>query len=158
MEVLLNEPHLPQVIEGLEVFKVVAAIDVDEVELAVFGRVALPGEPLVKHQVVLLRLAGELAPDDERPAAVGRGAGHGAEPVRAVRLLFEAALQPQALLAVALECGAKGPRCGNVPDREADQPVEGLQQIDVDLAALVRTLPLDLELVSRGVGEGLYVE
>ena len=52
----------------------------------------------------------------------------------------------------------KGPRRGDVPDREADQPVEGLQQIDVDLAALVRTGTLDLELVGRGVGESLHVE
>ena len=40
----------------------------------------------------------------------------------------------------------------------ADQPVEGLQQIDVDFAALVRTGPLDLELVGGRVGEGPYVE
>ncbi len=146
MEVFFDEPHLPQVVGGLEVLEVVAAVDVDQVELAVLGRVALPGEPLVEHQVVLLRLAAELAPDDERPAAIGRGAGHGAEPVRAVRLLLEAALQPQALLAVALERGAEGLRRGDVPDREADQPVEGLQQIDVDLAALVRSGRLTLSL------------
>ena len=133
MEVLFDEPHLPKVVGGLEVLEVIAAVDIDEVELAVFGRVALSGEPLVEHQVVLLRLAGELAPDDERPAAVGRGAGDRPEPVPAVRLLLEAALQPQALLAVALERGAAGLRRGDVPDCEADQPVEGLQQIDVDL-------------------------
>ena len=94
--------------------------------------------------------AGELAPDDERLAAVGRGAGDGAEPPRAVGVLLEAALEAQALLAVALERGAEGLRRGDVLDREADQPVEGLQQIDVDLAALVRAGPLDLEPVGVG--------
>ena len=124
----------------------------------VLGRVALPGEPLVEHQVVLLRFAGELTPDDERPAAIGRGAGDGAEPVRAVCFPLEAALHPQALLAVALERGAESLGRSDALDREADQPVEGLQQIDVDLAALIRTGPLDLELIGRGVGESLHVE
>ena len=57
-----------------------------------------------------------------------------------------------------LNARAERLRRGDVPDREADQPVEGLQQIDIDLAALVRTGPLDLQLVGRGVGEGLHVE
>ena len=120
--------------------------------------VALLGEPLVEHQVVLLGLAGEFAPDDERLAAIGRGAGDGAEPVRAVGVLLEAALQPQALLAVALERGAEGLGRGDMLDGQADQPVEGLQQIDIHLAAFVRTGPFDLELVGRRIGERLHVE
>jgi hypothetical protein len=64
--------------------------------------------------------------------------------------LLDAALQAQALLAVALELGAEGLGRGDVLDGEADQPVEGLQQIDVHLAAFVRTGPLDL--VSKGTG------
>ena len=41
---------------------------------------------------------------------------------------------------------------------EADQPVEGLQQIDVYISRLFRAGALDLELVGRGVGESLHVE
>jgi hypothetical protein len=37
MEVLLDQAHLPGVIGGLEVLQVVAAVDVDEIELAVLG-------------------------------------------------------------------------------------------------------------------------
>ena len=88
MEVFFDEPHLPQVVGGLQVFEVVAAIDVDEVKLALIGRVALLGEPCVEHQVVLLRLAGELAPDDERSTTVGFSTCHSTEPVRAGLLLF----------------------------------------------------------------------
>lgn len=43
-------------------------------------------------------------------------------------------------------------------DREADQVIEGLQQVDVHLAALVADRPLDLELVGREVLERLHVE
>ena len=52
----------------------------------------------------------------------------------------------------------EGLRRGDVLDGEADQPVEGLQQIDVHLAAFVRAGALDLELVGGGVGERLHVE
>ena len=34
---------------------------------------------------------------------------------------------------------------------KANEPVERLQQIDIDLATLVRTWPLNLELVARWV-------
>ena len=127
MEVFLDQPNLPQVVGGLKVLEVVAAVHVDEVELAVPGRVALPGEPFVEHQVVLLRLARKLAPDDEGPAAVWRGASDRAEPVRAVLLLLEAVHQSQASLVVTLERCDKGQRCSDVLDSEADQPVECLQ-------------------------------
>jgi len=131
VEILLDQPHLPGVVGGLEVLQVIAAVDEDEVELAVFGRVALLGEPLVEYQIVLLRRAGDLAPDDERLAAVGRGAGNGAEPPLSFPLslwervgvrvyLLEAALQAQTLLTVALERGAEGLGRGDVLDREAD--------------------------------------
>ena len=43
-------------------------------------------------------------------------------------------------------------------DGEADQPVEGLQQIDIHFAAFVRSRALDLELVGGRVGEGLHVQ
>src|SRR5690606_8910376 len=89
-EVLLDQAYLPGVIRGLEVFQVVVAVDVDQVEFTVLAGVALLAEPLVQHQVVALDAfrglaARALAPDDERAAAVRRGAGDGAEPPWAVR-------------------------------------------------------------------------
>ena len=88
MEVLFDEPHLPQVIGSLEVLEVVASVNVDEVKLAVFGRVALLGEPLVEDQIILLRLARDLASDDECPTAIGRGTSDHAKPIRAVPSLL----------------------------------------------------------------------
>ena len=158
VEVFLDQPYLPGVVRGLEVLQVVVAVDVDELKLAVLGRVALLGEPLVEHQVVLLRLAGELAPDDQRASAVGRDACDGAKPPRPGGVLLEVALEAQPLLAIALECGCKRLRGGDVLDCEADQIVESLQQIDVYLAALVAARALDLELVGRWVLKRLDVE
>ena len=91
-------------------------------------------------------------------AAVRRGAGDGAEPPRPGSVLLEPSLEAQPLLAVAFKLGGETLRRGDVLDGEADQPVEGLQQIDVHLAALVRARPLDLELVGGRVGERLHVE
>ena len=127
MEFLFDKPHFPQIIGSSNILKIVSAVNVDKFEFIVFGRVALYGEPLVKHQVVPFRFAGELAPDDERSAAVGCNAGHGAEPVRAVFLKLEAAVEAQALLVIALEHCVESLRGGNVPDREANQPVECLK-------------------------------
>ncbi|GIX36489.1 MAG: hypothetical protein KatS3mg126_2268 [Lysobacteraceae bacterium] len=72
--------------------------------------------------------------------------------------LLEPSLQAQPALAVALELGREGLRRGDVLDHQADQPVEGLDQIDAHLARLVRAGPLDLQRVGRGVGEGGDVE
>ena len=155
MEVLLDEPNLPQIVGGFEILQIIAAVDVDEVELAVPGRVTLPSEPLLEHQVILLGIANELAPNDECSTAVRRSPGDRPKPIWAIGILRKAVPQPQALLAVALECGAEGLRRSNVMHREADQPVKGLQQIDVDREALVRSRPLDLEFVGGGIGESL---
>src|SRR5262249_4254459 len=127
-------------------------------ELTVLAGVALLGEPLVEHQVVLFRVQGELAPNDQRPAAIRRSATDSAEPERATDLLLEATFEAQPLLTVALEGGAEGLRRGKVTDSETDQPVERLQQIDVDFAALVRARPPNREPVGRRISERLHVE
>ena len=69
-------------------------------------------------------------------------------------LLLEPPLQPQAAFTVTPETGPEGPRRGDASHGEADQPIERLQQVDVDLAALVRTGALDLEPVGGRIGEG----
>jgi len=158
MEVFLDQPHLPGVVGGFEVLQVVATVDVDQVELAVLAAVALLREPFVEHQVVLLdtirRLAtGTLAPDDQRLAAIGRGARHRAEPIRASVILLDPAFEPKSLFTVPLESGAESLWRGDVPNSQTDQPVERLQEVDVDLATLIRARTLDLQLVGRGVRE-----
>ena len=86
MEGFFDEAHPPGVGRGLEVLQVVVAVDVDEIVPAVLVREpAMPGEPFVEDEVVPLDPLGglaarALAPDDERPAAVGHGPGDGAEP------------------------------------------------------------------------------
>jgi hypothetical protein len=93
VKVLLDQAHLPGVVRGLEILQVVAPVHVDEVELAVLAGVTLFGKPLFEDQVVLFYVADELAPDDERLAAVRRRAGDRAEPPRAIGILPQAVLQ-----------------------------------------------------------------
>ena len=127
MEILLDETNLPQVIWSLEILEIVPAIDVDEVELAVFGRITPPSEPLVQYQIVFFRIASQFAPDDKCSATVGYYTGHSAEPVGATLFLLEASLQTEALLSIVFECGGvKSLGCGDVVNRKTDQPVEGL--------------------------------
>ena len=123
-----------------------------------FGRVALLGEPLVEHQVVLLRLAGKLAPDDERPAAVGvvpvtvrNQYGPSSSCLR--RPFSRRRFWLSRLNAVLKICGAA--MCRTV------RPISQLKvssRSTLTSQALVRSGPLDLQLVGRGVGKGLHVE
>jgi hypothetical protein len=121
-------------------------------------RVALPGEPLVEHEVVLLRLAGELAPDDQRPAAIGRRAGDGAEPVGPSASCFRRPLRRSRPSRVALEFGGEGLRRGMC------LTVRPISQLKVSsrstLTSRLSSEPgtLDLQLVGRRIGERLHVE
>jgi hypothetical protein len=78
------------------------------------------------------------------PSAPRRGAGRGRGN------LLQSTLEPKSPFAVALEFGSKALRRGEVLDREADEPVEGLDQVNVHLLRFVRAGALDRERVRRG--------
>src|SRR3546814_9161720 len=80
VEVVFDQTDLPCVIGRFQVLQIVVAVDVNQAELAVLGGITRTREPRVEHEIVLLRLPGKLAPDDQRAAPIRRVAGHGAEP------------------------------------------------------------------------------
>src|SRR3546814_12154861 len=89
VEVVFDQTDLPCVIGRFQVLQIVVAVDVNQAELAVLGGITRTREPRVEHEIVLLRLPGKLAPDDQRAAPIRRVAGHGAEPPGAGRILAQ---------------------------------------------------------------------
>src|SRR3546814_10505218 len=67
-------------VTGVQTCALPISVDVNQAELAVLGGITRTREPRVEHEIVLLRLPGKLAPDDQRAAPIRRVAGHGAEP------------------------------------------------------------------------------
>ena len=94
VEVFFDQADLPGVIGRFQVLQIVVAVDVDQAEFAVLGGIARSREPRIEHEIVLLGIAGELAPDDQRAASIRRGAGDGAEPPRAGSILAMRPLRP----------------------------------------------------------------
>ena len=105
MEFLFEQPYLPRVVGGFQVFEIVAAVDVDDVKLEILrADLELVGEKMVEDEVCLFQIVPELPPDDERPAAVGQFSFHAAKPERARGVgLDPAPLQLQPFFLVALE-------------------------------------------------------
>ncbi len=141
MEVLFDEPHLPQVVRGLEVLEVVAAVDVDDVELAVLGRVALPGEPFVEHQVVLLSgkvidSSGLVIPSAAITAA-NKATGADVTGFTGADGAYELTLEP-GTYTVTVEMPGFEPGIANDVELIAGQPV--LRNFTLELAAITTSI------------------
>jgi len=159
----------------LQVGQVVATVDVDGVELEIAGADAVFPEPFVQHQVILLDVGGLLAPDDQDlfPLAIvgmGRVRGHPAfdlaEPPGTAFVLPYAAVHHQLGVLVfgefrvrdARKCRLEGLWRGCVQHAQADQEVEGLDQIDRAGDVLVGPRLLDVQGISGRIGKGINVE
>ncbi len=116
MKIFFDEADFPGGVRQAQVLEVVGAVDVDEVELAVFAGIALCDEPRVEDEVVLFEIAAQVAPDDEGFAAFGRAVGNiafdRAEPPSPLFFLPEPARKPKTPFTVALEGGTKSARRG----------------------------------------------
>jgi len=64
-ELLFNEADFPVFIVQLQIRQVVAAIDIDGIELEITGTDTVLLKPFIKQEIVFLQIAGELSPDNQ---------------------------------------------------------------------------------------------
>ena len=98
--------------------------------------------------------AGAVAPDHKSATVVGEHAFNGAEPPRAVWGLLQRDGGHRLALCHIAELGIVPPLCGHLDNAQAQQPVEGLDEVNRDLAAFVGPRTLDLKAVGGRIEEG----